>query len=88
MQDRVPTTGVLRRVRDDLKVACSCAIVVQHALMQQNCELDSDAARVLKRCVGDELDRQIERIDLLLGNVPHEDQAENDGMEHDTGGEK
>jgi hypothetical protein len=61
------STSALRKIRDELDFICSCAIVVRRALIEQNCELDEDAARVLKRCVSDELAGQIERIDSLLG---------------------
>jgi hypothetical protein len=64
--------GTLRRIRDELDFICSCAIVVRRALIEQNCELDEDAARVLKRCVSDELAGQIERIDVLLGDSPND----------------
>lgn len=67
-----PAASALRQIREKLELVCSCAIVVEHALMEQNCELDDDAALVLKRHVGDELDRQIERIDLLLGAPPRD----------------
>ena len=52
--------GTLRKIRNELDFICSCAIVVRRALIEQNCELDEDAARVLKRCVSDELAGQIE----------------------------
>jgi hypothetical protein len=48
---------------------------VQHALIEQNCLLDGDAASVLKRYVGDELTEQIERINCFLG-TPHDDDEE------------
>lgn len=78
MREHVPMADALRQMRDKLDLVCSCAIVVEHALMEQNCELDGDAARVLKRCVGDELDRQIERINHLLG-THHRDNADEAG---------
>ena len=65
--------GTLRKIRNELDFICSCAIVVRRALIEQNCELDEDAARVLKRCVSDELAGQIERIDVLLGDCPQDD---------------
>jgi hypothetical protein len=57
----------------ELDFICSCAIVVRRALVEQNCELDEDAARVLRRCISDELAGQIERIDLLLRDRPEND---------------
>ena len=65
--------GTLRKIRNELDFICSCAIVVRRALVEQNCELDEDAARVLKRCISDELAGQIERIDLLLRDRPEND---------------
>ena len=56
----------LRALRRRLELICSCAIVVEHALLEQNALLDDDAARVLKRHVGDELASLIAGIDSLL----------------------
>ena len=70
--------GALRKIRDELDFICSCAIVVRRALIEQNCELDEDAARVLKRCVSDELAGQIERIDVLLGDFPRDNSDTDD----------
>lgn len=55
---------------------CSTAIVVAHALREQNVELDDDAADVLRRHVGDELQEQIEGIDSLLGASSRDDVKE------------
>jgi len=62
----------LRKIRNEQDFICSCAIVVRRALIEQNCELDEDAARVLKWCVSDELAGQIERIDVLLWDFPQD----------------
>ena len=73
-QEPLPPTGVaLREIRRELEVICSCAIVVRHALTDQNVELDGDAALVLKRHVSDPLHEQIERISHLLGDGPPDD---------------
>jgi hypothetical protein len=68
MRDGVPTTA-LRHIRSKLELIQSSAIVVAHALREQNVELDDDAADVLRRHVSDELQDQIEGIDSLLGGV-------------------
>jgi hypothetical protein len=48
-----------------LKVAMAATVVCGAALKSQNADSDADAAVVLQRCVADELDRQIERLDIL-----------------------
>ena len=77
MRDGVPATE-LREIRRQLDFALSCVIVVRHALIEQNVELDHDAARILRLYVGDELDSQIERISQLLGDPQRK------GMEEET----
>jgi hypothetical protein len=69
-----PAAGALREIRQQLDLACSCAIVVAHALTEQNVELDDDAALVLRRHVSNPLYDQVLRIDRLLG-----DRADDDG---------
>jgi hypothetical protein len=59
----------LRTIRRKLELIQSSAIVVAHALREQNCELDDDADRVLTRHVSDALTDQIESIDSLLKGV-------------------
>jgi hypothetical protein len=66
MRDGMPTT-VLHYIRKNLKLIQSAAIVVAHALREQNVELDDDAADVLRRHVSDSLQDQIETIDSLIG---------------------
>jgi hypothetical protein len=68
-----PAAGALREIRQQLDLACSCAIVVAHALTEQNVELDDDAALVLRRHVSDPLYKQVLRIDRLLGDRPDDD---------------
>jgi hypothetical protein len=63
--DDLPVTE-LRELRRKLELICSCAIVVEHALLEQNALLDDDAARVLKCYVGDELAALMAGIDSLL----------------------
>ena len=46
--------------------------------MENNCEIDDDAADVL-RISSDELDRQIEQIEILLGEPPRDERGEDDG---------
>jgi hypothetical protein len=78
--DDLPVTE-LRELRSKLKRAMSTAIVVGYALSGQNVMVDSDAADLLRLYVSDELDRQIERIDILLGEPPRDERVEDDGGE-------
>jgi hypothetical protein len=70
----------LRRIHSKLEGVLSAVIVVQHALMENNCEIDDDAADVL-RISSDELDRQIEQIEILLGELPRDERGEDHGGE-------
>jgi hypothetical protein len=58
--------AVLADIHLRLTVTLAAVAVCSAALRAQNADSDEDAAPVLKRCVGDELDRQIERIGGLL----------------------
>jgi hypothetical protein len=64
-----PTQAVreLRAIRNKLRLIISSVIVVEHALLHQNVELDGDTARILRIHVGDALQGEIEQIDGLLG---------------------
>jgi hypothetical protein len=68
MREGVPATE-LRHIRNKLEVIQSSAIVVAYALIEQNAEVDDEAARVLRNHVSDALEDQIENIDSLLGDV-------------------
>jgi len=68
LRDRSPT-GALRQIRAGLEVAQSAAYVSIVALRAQAADRDIDVALVLRRIVADEIGRQVERIDLLLGGV-------------------
>ena len=68
----------LRRIHSKLEGVLSAVIVVQHALMENNCEIDDDAADVL-RISSDELDRQIEQIEILLGELPRDERVDDEG---------
>jgi hypothetical protein len=68
LRDRSPT-GALRQIRAGLEVAQSAAYVSSVALHSQAADRDIDVALVLRRIVADEIGRQVERIDLLLGGV-------------------
>ena len=59
----------LRQIRNRLEIAMSVAYVTGAALKDQGADVDQEAALALQRCVGDELDQQIERIDSLIGKV-------------------
>jgi hypothetical protein len=47
----------------------ACAYVTSTALKAQDADDDRDSALVLQRYVGNELDRQIERLDALVGSA-------------------
>jgi hypothetical protein len=68
LRDRSPT-GALRQIRAGLEIAQSAAHVSSVALQSQAADRDIDVALVLRRIVADEIGRQVERIDLLLGGV-------------------
>lgn len=60
---RVPRESperILSAVRLRLKFVMAAAFTVCAALRFQNAELDADIALIVGRCVGDEIDRQIE----------------------------
>jgi hypothetical protein len=59
----------LRRIRASLEVAKSAAYVSSIALTAQAADADPDVAILLRRSVADEIGRQVERIDGLLGEV-------------------
>lgn len=67
-------------IRRKLELIQSCTQVVGFALGQQNCELDTDASRILNFHVADALMDQIERIDVLLGR-----RRTHEGVEEDRG---
>lgn len=60
----------LSAIRLRLKFVMAAAFTVCAALKFQNAELDEDIALIVGRCVGDEIDRQIEAIDRLIGWMP------------------
>jgi hypothetical protein len=61
-----PATGALREIRATLEIAMSVVYISAATLRAQSVEHDSDVALCLQRCAGDELHRQIERIDRLI----------------------
>jgi hypothetical protein len=69
-----PIATELLDIRQRLALAMACAYVVSAALKAQEADSDSDAAFVLQRHVGDELDRQIERLDVLAARRPERKQ--------------
>jgi hypothetical protein len=69
MRNGVPAT-VLRQISRELEVAQAVVYLCAATLRGQAADSDIDVALSLQRCVGDELDRQIERIgELLEGGV-------------------
>jgi hypothetical protein len=61
--------GILPAVRLRLKFVMAAAFTACAALEFQNAESDADIALVLGRCVGDEIDRQIEEIDRVIATL-------------------
>jgi hypothetical protein len=61
---------ILSAVRLRLKFVMAAAFTVCAALKFQNAELDEDIALIVGRFVGDEIDRQIEAIDRVIGRLP------------------
>ncbi len=59
-------TGTLREIRSKLEIAMAVVCISTATLRAQNTDWDADVALCLQRCAGDEIDRQIERIDALL----------------------
>jgi hypothetical protein len=58
--------SVLRDIRLRLSVIRSVTYTASIALKFYSAEADVEVAVTLQRCVGDELDRQLERLDDLL----------------------
>jgi hypothetical protein len=56
----------LLQIRERLALAMATAYVANVALKAQEADNDVDVALVLQRLVGDELDRQIERLDAVI----------------------
>lgn len=61
---------ILSAARLHLKFVMAAAFTVCAALKFQNAELDEDIALIVGRCVGDEIDREMEAIDRAIGKLP------------------
>ena len=61
--------GMLSAIRLRLKFIMAAAFTICAALQFQNAELDTDIALIVGRCVGDEIDRQIEAIDRVIARL-------------------
>jgi hypothetical protein len=61
---------ILSAIRLRLKFVMAAAFTISAALQFQNAELDADIALIVGRCVGDEIDHQIEVIDCVIGRLP------------------
>ena len=59
-------TDALREIRSKLEIAMAVVCISSAALRAQGADNDANVALCLQRCAGDEIDRQIERIDALL----------------------
>jgi hypothetical protein len=60
----------LRDVCQRLEAVRSIAHTSAAALKFQRADIDADVAIVIQRCIADEIDRQLQRIDKLLRGVP------------------
>lgn len=63
------TVGILSAVRRRLKFVMAAAFTVSAALEYQNAEMDAEVALIVGRCVGDEIDRQVEEIDRVIATL-------------------
>jgi hypothetical protein len=60
------STDALHDIRRKLEVVMAVVCVSAAALRAQRADDDTEVALCLQRCAGDEIDRQIERLDTLL----------------------
>jgi hypothetical protein len=60
------SAAALLKIQYGLELIRSAVVVVARALMEQNCELDDDAARVLRHHVTDSLTDQMVQISLII----------------------
>jgi hypothetical protein len=61
--------GILSAVRLRLKFVMAAAFTISAALQFQNADLDAEMALMVGRCVGDEIDEQIEEIDRVIAKL-------------------
>ena len=59
-------TDALREIRSKLEIAMAVVCISSADLRAQSADNDAGVALCLQRCAGDEIDRQIERIDALF----------------------
>jgi len=57
---------VLRDIRQRLSVVQSVAYTAAAALRSQQADVDADVAETLRRCIGDEVQRQLQRLDGVI----------------------
>ena len=63
---RLVPVAALQAIQDKLEIARSCASVVAHALEEQSCELDGEAALTLRHHVAEAITDQVIEIGLLI----------------------
>ena len=68
-QAQLAPGATLRDVCQRLEAIRSIAHTSSAALKFQRADIDADVAIVIQRCIADEIDRQLERIDNLLRGV-------------------
>jgi hypothetical protein len=63
---KLPTAvAELLAIRQRLALVMAVVYVTGAALKAQDADSDAEAALILQRSIGDELDRQIERLDMV-----------------------
>jgi hypothetical protein len=65
-----PIAATLTDIRRRLEIVRAIAYCCSAALCHQDADADMDVSLVLQRSIGDELDRQIERLDQVLERKP------------------
>jgi hypothetical protein len=68
--DPHPVLPALREVLLSLTVLRSITVTIVLALRSQSADYDGEVAEVLKRCVSDELDRMIARLNRIFQREP------------------
>lgn len=61
--------GILSAIRRHLKFVMAAAFTVSAALQFQDAEMDAEVALIVGRCIGDEIDRQIEALDRVIAEL-------------------
>jgi hypothetical protein len=85
-QDNEPTlVALLMDIRHRLAVIRSVTYTASVALKFLRADVEADVAITLQRCAGDELDRQVERLDDLLKRLGVDQERLDDSYRRPTG---